>query len=303
MPIAIAPTATHTGQVGGADRVYATGYFDNISDGSATMEIAATASKVANVRRRLTANTIIYVASGGSDANDGLTVATSFATISRAVSELIAIDGGGYQVTINIGSGSWPLTSGITITDAHTIGMTRLNIYGSGSSSTIISSGSSSITLLYNSTSISPVYIENIGFEGGAYHIRADAFPACFIGNVSFGSAATSHIYSFGGSINISAGYSITGAVGTAHIQIANSGNIVCTTRTITITGNPSLVTFINVRRGSYAQITGNTFTGTCTGRRFVVGPQSVIETGTADVNHLPGTTTGTVSEYGGYYF
>ena len=64
------------------------------------------------VRATLTANLNLYVATNGSDTNDGLTSQTPFATLQKAWNTVIEqYDLGGHSVTINVESGTY--TAGV----------------------------------------------------------------------------------------------------------------------------------------------------------------------------------------------
>lgn len=301
-PKGFSPYADLKMALGRAAKRWSTIFAKEISDGEKVVAVSDLAAVLSvGTRRQLTTNTIYYVRAEGSDDNDGLAETTAFATIDRAVAELLRIDGNGYQVTISIGPGTWALSAPITLAQGHTVGLSRLTVTGTPASPAILTS-SSAITLLYVTNTIAPVFVSYIRFEGGTYHIRSDSAGGCYIGNVTFGAASSGHIYTIGGSITINGNYVIDGAAGSGHI-IVDGGRLTFSNRTVTITANHSLSSFIATRRGAYARTTGNTFTGVCSGRRFVIGPQSTIEAGTADANYFPGTTEGTISEYGGYYF
>ena len=69
-----------------------------------------------HVRPRLTANRTYYVRTDGSDSNDGLTdlPGGAFLTIQKAVEAVAALDLSTYNVTIQVGAGTYPGT--ITLT-------------------------------------------------------------------------------------------------------------------------------------------------------------------------------------------
>lgn len=92
---------------------------------------------VSGIRTMLSADTNFYVASTGSDSNDGLTSGTAQATLAHMVNTIASnYDGGGHNITINVASG--------TYAGAQIIFPPNYNFYsvlGAGSASTTIQDG------------------------------------------------------------------------------------------------------------------------------------------------------------------
>jgi hypothetical protein len=86
-------------------------------------------------RQRLFGSGAFYVATTGNDSNPG-TIGSPWLTLQHAMNFISAIDGGGNNVVVNIGAGSF---AGFGIKD--TIGIGVLQFIGAGSTNTTITSG------------------------------------------------------------------------------------------------------------------------------------------------------------------
>ena len=95
-------------------------------------------------RELLTADRTYYVATTGSDANDGLTVGNPFLTIQKAIDVGASLDAGIYQITIQIADGTYNITTPIELKDPVTT--QRMIIQGNtgNQASVIIDGGATS---------------------------------------------------------------------------------------------------------------------------------------------------------------
>lgn len=87
-------------------------------------------------REVLTANRTYYVATTGSDSNDGLTSGTAFLTIQTAVNVALALDMSIYSVTISVGAGTFAEGTRLYVAGN---GNARIMIQGAGYDQTTIS--------------------------------------------------------------------------------------------------------------------------------------------------------------------
>lgn len=69
------------------------------------------------------------------------------------------------------------------------------------------------------------------------------------------------------------------------------------TRRTITILNNPNFDYFVDIKRGSYLSAYNLTINGSVSGTKYRVTGRSVIDTGTGNVDLLPGTSGGQLIE------
>jgi hypothetical protein len=97
--------------------------------------VGGTTDNLIPTRPGSTGNASYYVATTGNDANPG-TLASPWLTLQHAMNSISAIDGGGFNVVVNVGAGSF---AGFGIKP--TVGIGVLQFVGAGSASTTITAG------------------------------------------------------------------------------------------------------------------------------------------------------------------
>jgi len=257
-------------------------------------------------RRRLSSGIQFYITPTGSDANDGLSADTAFATTAGAVSAiasnyLISYPG---VATINYSLGMHaPININGSLQQAN---IQNLFLAGSGVASTKTTAYSN-----YNNTM--SVRVSGIAIDPGAAVRSFDTYNAQTIidGPVShtgYGQDAITHHFaelhisttgqftfngSFSSPLNIinSAHFSYTGGA-----KIILNGITVGSTSAVFYLGNGSHM------NGSAASFT-TLFSGSATGRRFYVQTNSIIYSGGAGINSVPGTVAGIADTSTGGYF
>lgn len=124
--------------------------------GAALASTRAQAQTVPNYLQCLTSDLTLFVRSGGSDRNDGLSEAAAFATIQHAYDVAAAsIHLAGYKLIINVGDGTFAgLSSG-------------KGISGCGSPDDVIISGNGYPTTITQSSAYGSIYLGN-GMTGNA---------------------------------------------------------------------------------------------------------------------------------------
>lgn len=258
-------------------------------------------------REKLTSNRTYYVRTDGSDSNTGLTDSSggAFLTAQKAVDVASALDNGGFNITIQLGDGTYGA------------GINLKSFAGSGK---IIVSG--------NPTTPSNVHISvatgnciNAANVVGAYEIQYLKLTSAANGNLVSASGATTNVTlrgvvygsAGGGSVYahvsaqnnaivdfVTANYTITGGAG-YHLYTSTGGIINCNVLTCTLTGTPAFSGAF-----AYASMTGitravsNTYTGSATGKRYDVLSNGIVQTG-AGATVLPGDAAGTTAT-GGLY-
>lgn len=262
----------------------------------------------ASIRERLTANRTYYVRTDGSDSNDGLTNASggAFLTIQRAMDVISdTIDAAGYTITVQVGNGTY--TTGVVIKSV--VGLANISdliFQGNlGTPSSCILSMTAAIA--FNATGIN-IGCKIQGFKitgtGTSYGLYAAKGGYINFQTMDFGSIGTTgaHIYAIynGSTIEAVGNYSITGG-GQRHWDVTSGGDIIITSRTITLTGTPAFTTFAYSESYSKIICQGNTFTGSATGTRYIVNFCGYIYTNFAGSNYLPGNAGGTSSNGGVY--
>jgi hypothetical protein len=255
------------------------------------------------VRERLTAARTYYVATTGNDSNDGLTALTPFLTGQKAADVIRdTLDLAGYAVTVQFADG--------TYTDAILCNRTWTG-QGTGQVTFQGNTGTPA-NVIFSTTSanaISAVRGARISITGMELRTTTsgyclDAGAAGVIGvlaAVRFGTAASGHIVSdSAGLVLLNNSYSIVGAA-PFHILVFSGGHVESIGVTVTITGTPAFSTaYAEVFRGGSATLSGNTYSGSATGVRFIVASGGSIMTSAAGLTALPGDAAGQL--LGGYY-
>lgn len=247
-------------------------------------------------RELLTANRTYYVRTDGSDSNTGLVNDSSgaFLTIQKAVDIASSLDVSVYDVTIQIGDGTY--TESVVLKNA--VGAGKIILQGNTSSMTSVVVRS--FTKDGAGTTYKFSYLKFTGSSTYAAILVSNGGYVTF-GNVDFGSGFTYHVETtFGGNAVCVANYTISGGASFAHISARAGGGARVQSKTVTLSGTPAFSTqgFVECRYGSTIFINGNTFSGSATGKRYYVDMNAVIQSVGAT---LPGNAGGSSSN-GGIY-
>ena len=253
---------------------------------------------IAGQREKLTAARTYYTRTDGSDSNTGLanTAGGAFLTVQKMLDTISgAIDMGPWQVTGQIADGTYagnwalkpyvgqlaPIIQGNTTTPA--------NVSITGTAGVLITSNypvTWSIKGIKISTSGSYGFASQNGSQLSSY-------------NIEFGTVAGPHMYAAkGGTITLSTNYVISGNA-TYHHYTDKGGVIICAGRTVTITNTPAFTAFAFCDSG-WQWLNGNTYSGSATGKRFVIDLGGQIQTASGSLTYLPGDAAGTNTN-GGY--
>lgn len=255
-------------------------------------------------RTLLQSNLTLYVATTGSNSNDGLDPASAFQTIQRAWSEILNnYDLNGFVATVQIAAGTYT---------------TPVSATGSPLGA---NAGSGSVIFLGDIANPANVLVATTGAsaflaQGGAqFTIRgikvqtAGANNNCILSNpgglvtldgVEFGGCGASHMNALGGYISVVSNYTIAGSA-VNHARAAAFGLVSINSRTVTLTGTPSFSgAFASCQQARVEQI-GNTYSGSATGVRYAVSENGVVTTNGGGATALPGGTAGTVATGGQY--
>lgn len=247
-------------------------------------------------REMLFAPRTYHVDPAGNDGNDGLTAATAFATVQKAVDTVAALDMSIHQATIDLGAGFF----NESVTLKQVVGALPPIITGAGAAS-------SSVSKIYAANNFSTWRLLGMGLAGsaGGIGMQVIGHAAVSIGNFDFGGASrnqharveSSAVLSAEGNFSISTG-ALQQAFDAIHADIAFQG------RVISITSDISVNTFFSARAAGYLQLWASTFsTGSfkVSGSRYFANTNGVLETGGAGATFIPGSTAGTAST-GGLY-
>lgn len=252
---------------------------------------------VAGAREVLTAARTYYVATTGSDSNDGLTVGAPFLTIQKAVDVVCSLDMSMYQVTIQVADGTY--TQGALLYP--TVGQLAPRLQGN---STTPASCLISVTAA-NCIDVYPMASWNVqGFkvQTATSGMGLRAAGVCAFGFMDFGACASYHILSgVGGSISTTGNYTISGG-SQSHVYANNTGYINVSGRTITIINTPAFsISFAQASTLAALFIYTITWSGTATGKRYSIVFNSVVQTWGMTTTWLPGDVDGTTSTGGVY--
>jgi len=255
----------------------------------------------------------------GNDANDGMTPATAWKTRQYAYNWVQThIDLAGYKVTFHCADGTYasPFSA---------VGVCR----GQAGPASIIFQGNDAnpaaclVSWNQDNTNGFAVYDgAKLTFSGfkiqsfGSYctHVIAAASGSeMVVGAVEFGVASqnttSGHIAAvIGASLTMTRNYTVSGGA-VNHMVASNTAAIVCIGLTINHVGNPNFyVCYASAQMCGVCMIAAssppayNTYTGTCTGTRYLCNGNGTIFTYGAGGNYVPGSVGGVVYA-GGQYF
>ncbi|MCI4435737.1 MAG: hypothetical protein JHC33_02855 [Ignisphaera sp.] len=252
-------------------------------------------------RELLTAARTYYVATTGSDSNNGLSVSTPFLTIQKAINTVCSLDMGAYQVTIQVADGTYTNTS----VGNNYIGTLPPIIQGNTTTpANCILSTTSSDCLAVNQAIVWNINGFTLKTTTSGNGLNAQNGGIINFQNIVFGACATAHINAQNsGIINCQSNYTITGSY-PIHWKVIESGVVWdIPGKTITITGTPAFSTaFLYMRTASIIVISNNTtFTGSATGVRYSINLNSACFVNGAATTYLPGNTSGTTATGGQY--
>lgn len=249
----------------------------------------------------LTADRTYYVRTDGSDNNTGRlnTPSGAFLTIQKAVDVVSGLHLSSYQVTIQVGNGTY--TGAVNLSNY--VGTGPVTILGDATTpaNVVISTTSNNCftaSSVHRTWSIRGVTMQTTT-SGTCLSVSTGSVVQ--FDSVTFGASAGYHVYVDRGSIATVAGnYNVTGGA-VAHWIASVQGQIYTSTRTVTITGTPAFTWWLSLTEGSVLYMYSNTFSGSATGTRYTVTTNSVAQTNGAGTTALPGNVAGSTATGGQY--
>jgi hypothetical protein len=244
-------------------------------------------------RPRLLANTTYNVGSG-----------QTYSTIQAALDAIAAVDLNGFIATVQLADGTYT-TGGLC---------DRVWAGAPGSSVVIKGNAATPANVIISTTSANAIQVQ----DGAVVtvkdlELRTTTLGDCFYvvragkvfyQNVRFGACAGFHMNIFqGGHCESTGNYAITGGA-VAHMHAAQGGKILNSSNTVTITGTPAFSSFfIGVAGPGMAQCIGQTYSGSATGKRYLVHNNGFIDLGDsgASATYFPGDAAGETETYGVY--
>ena len=267
----------------------------NLSAGTKQVFLSMPAVQVAWARERLTADRTYYVATTGSDGNNGLTVGTPFLTIQKAADVIAAtLDIGINSVTIQLADGTY--TAGVVVNPVLGTGQYIIKGNSATPANTLISLSSDACIKATNGAVVTVTDLKLASTSG--YGLQADKMAVLNYGNIEFGICAI-HLYANTTSqIWAISNYKISGSA-SSHFCADFGGVVLCYGKTITITGSPAFASGFaasSILGTIYAG--GNTYVGSATGKRYTASLNGVVVSGGVG---LPGSESGTTATGGQY--
>jgi hypothetical protein len=245
----------------------------------------------------LSANRTYYVATTGSDSNDGLSPSTPFATIQKAVNVISTLHLNGYTVTIQIADGTYNVSSITLKNPASGFGVAgQLIINGNSTTPTNVVINGTGDT--FSATQLNCVWrLQNFKVTSTARCIMAMQ-SGLQIRRINFGTSSSNyHLVSiYNAFVDIIENYTISGsAVG--HYYIAYSGVLrFFGSYTCTISGTPNFSeAFLYAIFGGNALLWSVTYSGSATGYKYKVESNSAVRCNAT----LPGSIAGITSTGG----
>lgn len=272
----------------------------NFSAGTKDVFIHVPSSHYLNgIRDRVTADRTYYVRTDGSDSNNGYanTAGGAFLTLQKAANVVKMLDMNGYNVTIQVGNGTY--TTGVTFSGPILTGGGVLTLQGDNTTpaNVLISTTSSAGVTVTNGAHVSVSGFEFRTTTSGSCLSCSTAGSYLTIPNkVLFGAAATSHIAWNRGQIAVNTNYDVNGGA-QYHWTGDFQGMLGATSRTFTITGTPTFSQyFVVMSRLAYLYLNGCTFSGSITGVRYYIQVYAGIDTNGSGGTMFPGTTGSTAT-------
>lgn len=255
------------------------------------------------LREALAADRTYYVATTGSDSNNGLAVGTPFLTIQKAINVIYTLDLAGFTVTVQIADGTY--TAGFTVTRTFLGGPVIVQGNSGAISNVIISTTSASAISVTFPQAITIRYLKvQTTTSGNCINVQAPAVVT--LNQLDFGACAGAHIAGTT-SANIvvltNTPYTISGGA-TRHIDMRNNSSFTQTLGTVTITGTPNFSSaFAYAIQQAGISLFSPTYSGSATGSRYFVSTQSIVNVYGGGASFLPGNSAGSVdaATYGVY--
>ncbi|MGH6922224.1 MAG: DUF2793 domain-containing protein [Propylenella sp.] len=242
--------------------------------------------------------------STGDDGNDGQASGSAFATLQKAIDEAAKLDSSIYDVTINVAAGTYAATG---LVAKNMVGAGKIVIIGDETTPAnvvIESTNSGGITLYSEARTLYELRGARLTHSGGgtAYGIRAERFGVIKFQNVEFNTGYFTHIRAADyGIVEATGNYSII--AGASVHWWAVTGQIRVVGRTVTLTGTPAFsgAAFALCQRLAAMVVSGNTFSGSATGKRYDVSENADIFTNGGGATYLPGNAAGSTATGGQY--
>lgn len=251
-------------------------------------------------REKLSAARTYYVRTTGSDAADGLSAGSAFATIQKAIDTAAGLDLSIHDVTIDVGAGTY--SAALTLKTL--VGAGRGIVQGAGAT-TIVSTASADCFKAQGILGRWKLANMKLQTTTSGHGISLNAF-GCEVAyaGLDFGAVAGSHVYVQAGLAIAEGACTISGGAG-RHLQTLGAGAQIDAGGGVhTLSGSPAFSSaFVDARRCSNIRALTTAFSGAAGAgtAKFYVDMNAVIFAADAGEAGLPGDTAGTKATGGQY--
>lgn len=283
----------------------------NLATGAVGTSLAyARADHVHPGREVLTANRTYYVRTDGSDSNTGLvdSAGGAFLTIQKAIDTAAGLDILIYDVTIQIGAGTY--TTSVGLVAKQCVGAGAVILLGDETTpSNVVSTTNGAMTVsdgLFLNRNVQTTYrLKGITFSstasGTVFGIAGSTNSYTEFQNIVISTGINQHIRADDGAIVKATGPYTIAAGGALHLT-ATAAIIRMQSITVTLTGTPAFSSgFAIPSRLGMILATAVTFSGSATGKRYTVTENAVAVTNGGGANYFPGDVAGTTGTGGQY--
>lgn len=250
-------------------------------------------------RETLSAARTYYVATTGSDANNGLSAGSPFATLDKAWQTAKKLDLNGFSLTISLAEGTY--TTGL-VASGSVIGGS-VTISGAGATTIVSTSGYNSCFSASNGAKFKLSNLTLTSVNGASVYSALGGEIEIGAG-VTFGAASAQHMRADTGGViknTYGVGYAVSGGANW-HIW-STGGAIILNAAVVTVTAPITVSAWVSADSGAnvvaYACSAVNA--SNVTGQRYTVTSNAVITTYGGGASYFPGTTAGS-SSAGGVY-
>lgn len=259
-------------------------------------------------REVLTANRTYYVRADGSDSNTGLvnTSGGAFLTVQKAINVVAALDISTFNVTIQVGDGTY---TGTCVINGAWVGSGTVTINGNATTpSNVILQTTANANGVIQCTNGGRITVTNfkVTATGGiGLGLFADTKGSIAFGGIEFGTCTNYQMDVRGGAkiTYIGSGNMAISGGGQYHALCESGSSINISGPTVTITGTPAFsAAFVGTGRGGgLIEYYGATFSGSATGKRYDVQALGQIFSNGGGASYYPGSIAGTANALGVY--
>ncbi|WP_340667843.1 hypothetical protein [Bradyrhizobium ottawaense] len=255
-------------------------------------------------REVLIADRTYFVRTDGSNSNNGLanTAGGAFLTVQKAVDVVCSLDMSIYQVTIQVGPGTY--SGGVTLTPA--FGAKPPAIVGDTTTpANVVFSNNNDVVFIYGPTNAWRIGGIKLTATSG-HGLRCGQGANLIFEKMDFGSFGSSYSHIYAESMGLIQGgyafftYTISGGAA-VHANAAYGGFITLPYNTVTLTGTPAFAVFATAIMAGQLRADSMAFTGSATGKRYEVMGNGIINGTSGNASYFPGSAAGTTAT-GGLY-